>query len=418
MVEEFKVECDKNYLRFENWKVFVESINSNAIIKKPLIGLVIFNNSSGLNSLLLSSDDKSKFHFIIVDNHSCESEKINTQNLISDIDHTYIYLRENLGGAGGYAVLTEFFLNETSSDSIIFTEDDAIPNTNRLASSINSVDKSIDVVKVIYLELAVKSFTFHFTRYSRHLLEVIGCPDPRYFMRSDDKEFEDRIQSFTHGKSEVLVEHSYSHPIYKAQTVSWADYFSIRNTLFTYERCKRDQSLIFEVITKILYAFSRFVLFYDKKTLLVTFIAWAHFLTNTLSKRQNENALRELRIPSALGFNEKFVEFEKLEIDYFCHGASFRKFISDDKNYKIINFFKSKPLFSSEFSPLIFLALLFINRNAYFVVSASPEGLVVKSKRVRLINLLTFVLLSPILLILIFIFLILASVKISFMRLF
>ncbi|NBO32673.1 MAG: hypothetical protein EBV05_14180, partial [Cyanobacteria bacterium WB6_1B_304] len=60
-------------------------------------------------------------------------------------------------------------------------------------------------------------FSFHFTLYSRSLIEKAGIPDPRFFQGGDDAEIRDRhLEALRElGKEIYTIDRGYHHPTLK-----------------------------------------------------------------------------------------------------------------------------------------------------------------------------------------------------------
>jgi hypothetical protein len=206
-------------LRWNNTDAFIKFESSKEKeSSKVLLAFVTFNASNAaidvLRKILL---DNQEVDILIVDNSSTEFHFKALSNEVAN--HQKVRLLQtsfNLGGAGGYALINEIFLR-SSYKYLFLTEDDAVPVEPDLVTTIVEAREISDMVGCHYYNNKTISFSFHFTLYSRRLIETAGVPDPRFFQGGDDAEIRDRhlaaLRAF--GKDIHIVNRGYHHPTLK-----------------------------------------------------------------------------------------------------------------------------------------------------------------------------------------------------------
>jgi hypothetical protein len=293
---EFKLIKTKDSIRFPNWEEFVmEKIelpkNSNCVVVFVTYNLVDATKSL-LNYLKLQS---SSFDVLVVDNHSDVDSWEKLRNVNNNIN--LIRTIDNLGSGGGNAIALEWALNR-EYDFILVTEDDALPVQVALVDEMFENSNENSITKIKYLNENCASFSFHFTVYPYKLLNLIGVPDPSFFMIQDDLEFLKRQiegQKKLNISDNFLSNLEYTHPTYKAKKSIWAEYFDIRNGLFIDEKYSSllDQILNFSI--KLPYCWSR--LFNDGNiaSLRLFHFSWYDYIISNKSYALNKYRLNQIQ---------------------------------------------------------------------------------------------------------------------------
>jgi len=206
-------------LRWENAGAFIKSENFNQQgTFDTLLAFVTFNASAAAIDVLRKIRlDNQLVDILIVDNSSSD---VHFKALSDEVSHhqnvRLIQTSCNLGGAGGYALINELFLR-SKYKYLLLTEDDAVPvELDLVTTLVNSRDRS-DMVGCHYYNNNSTSFSFHFTLYSRSLIEKAGIPDPRFFQGGDDAEIRDRhLEALRElGKEIYTIDRGYHHPTLK-----------------------------------------------------------------------------------------------------------------------------------------------------------------------------------------------------------
>lgn len=255
---EFEIVETATAIRWINFSSFIESEYSNSKIVHDKVILFVTFNSTPLACQLLSYLEKENedFNTIVLDNNSKNSDYECLRDAISKLDRPTTLLRtvSNLGGAGGYAAAIEYAL-AGAWNSILITEDDAVPIGASVVSKIFKSSSGDSEILIYYKNVGIPSFSFHFHLYPRSLLEEAGVPDPRFFQMGDDFEWLCRLKIAAKNircKYKVLEELYYVHPILKDNQSNWGQYFHLRNRLITDGRHGKPFHLLLLLYSKFL----------------------------------------------------------------------------------------------------------------------------------------------------------------------
>ena len=234
-----------------------------------------------LLSLLSQSYPFSKI--FIIDNHSTDDTYNFLKHNINFEKISYIYLEENIGGAGGfYTGIKKAY--EEGFDWIYAMDDDGRPYDNFtlfkiadfiLKNGINSEEKYIINSLVIcnstdltfrvkknkkIKDLQVfskngivnnKTQLFNGSLFSKGLIKEIGFPDKNFFIKGDDVEY--RMRAVNANATLLTVFDSlYYHPSAPESEISflllkyfitieapWKEYYTIRNATYTFFKNKK-----------------------------------------------------------------------------------------------------------------------------------------------------------------------------------
>jgi hypothetical protein len=214
----FDIEQSGSLLRWKNYEKFIES-RSGLMSDSELETLAIFVTFNASESAIEVADYilSCGLPLIIIDNHSDEYHSAAIRDYITGKENAVVVRTSlNLGGAGGYALGLEIFLESSFSD-VLLTEDDAVPASDNLLNKILAQRGSAAIVGCQYINNRSASFSFHFTLYARDLISLTGVPDPRFFQGGDDADLLSRHQDVMSKMRWVRsdVDLGYFHPTLK-----------------------------------------------------------------------------------------------------------------------------------------------------------------------------------------------------------
>ena len=230
----------KDSVRWRNWRQFVGAAQEQPKQAAAVCVVVSFNSSPAVIGLLDFLKRKSgTCDVLIVDNAGSEEHAQALREYgRARAGMNILRAVENLGSGGGYALAIEWALDR-GYDFVFVTEDDVKPLRSDALEQVVLNRSRRAIVDWYYREFRSGAFTFHGRLYPAELLQVAGCPDPEYFMRSDDSEWAHRIavaQRRTGVERKIMAELEYSHPLIKRQRSVWPIYFAIRNGLISETR--------------------------------------------------------------------------------------------------------------------------------------------------------------------------------------
>ncbi|ANK62553.1 hypothetical protein AYR56_09910 [Loigolactobacillus backii] len=253
------------------------------------VSIVVTHNRKELlveavNSLINQTVKPGKI--IIIDNNSTDGtqDHLSDENILQNPLVKYYFVKDNLGGAGGFYFGMKKAIETEKFDWITLSDDDAI-YSNDYFEHISDAIKSAPNIKAfcgsIYLEdgriqythrrriastkrikevtIPVKEyshnfyvdvFTFVGCVISRELISKIGLPDKDYFIWYDDVEYSLRIREYT-----KILNVSKAKIVHKTKVISndfaaqykpdWREYYGVRNRLLTIKRHTSSQLFIF-----------------------------------------------------------------------------------------------------------------------------------------------------------------------------
>lgn len=248
---------NRTFVRWENWQEFVENIEKINYEKPQKIALffLTYNLSELVIKLVeqLNKDSSRKvFDIIIVDNHSQREHKVRVTNYLreGDIKNViYLYTMDNLWCSGGNAIGLEYILSQ-KYEYIIFTEDDAFPTDSDLVSKMIACRGEKVVIRTMRLDGGCPSNPFHFTLYPRRFIELVGVPNPLFFMRADDEDFYFRMEKIVkeYKYQYMYMEDSFHHPMIKKGAGKYRQvYFSLRNAFQAKMQYFRTTNFLFAI---------------------------------------------------------------------------------------------------------------------------------------------------------------------------
>lgn len=325
------------FVRWENWEEFLEKkekINYEKIQKIALF-FVTYNLSDSVKKLIetLNQDPSRKlFDIIIIDNHSEDIHKkkivdfLKKENIKNII---YLYTRDNLWWSGGNAIGWEYILSQ-NYEYVIFTEDDAFPINSDLVNNMLKNKNKKTIVRTKRIDGDCPSNPFHFTLFPIKFIELLGVPNPSFFMRADDEDFYFRMEKIidTYEYRYTYIDDAFTHPVIKKWWWKyWQVYFSLRNAFQTKMKyfaslnrkfAIRNMMLQFSILLGYMCTwFAKF--FIEKKGILLKTIGRAirDFLFNNLSYENNKAKLQylwKMNNQSTLDISYERIDMKKIDI--------------------------------------------------------------------------------------------------------
>lgn len=396
----------RTFVRWNNWKDFVESIdklNYNFELNNANGGVALFFLTYNLSdsvikllSKLNEEKDRNSFDIIVVDNHSKDAEFfvvkdfINKQNIWNVI---LIRTTDNLWWAWWNAIAMEYILSKEYK-YLIFTEDDAFPLSENLVSKMIERRNPKWIVRTIYSDIKSDWNFFHFTLFPINFIKLVWVPNPSYFMRADDWDFIFRCEKIVkdYGYQYIYSKLEYIHPFIKKWAWKyWWTYFSIRNAFqskMTYFMDVDIKYAIKDIIIQycILFAyiwtaFSKF--FIEKQFMLLKAIIFAlhDFIFWNLNYKNNKDKLSNFwkyKNDTILGVDYKRNEFNIIDKNFgnfFMLDKTLNIIYSPHKikySNKISDFFNNGCIITSYNLPLY--PIIFLSPNVISIEEFSREG--------------------------------------------
>ncbi|WP_171248964.1 glycosyltransferase [Acinetobacter brisouii] len=244
-------------------------------MSKPLSNIIVvivtYNRKTlllkCLSSLRVQTIQPSKI--LIVDNASTDGtvELLKTKGWLDQSNIQLIQLKENTGGAGGFATGMQYAF-EQGADYVWMMDDDAVPHLTALEEimrhatpehiygslAVNGEDTAWATTllvenKTVHLKnqvpelVEVQSLPFLGFLTSKEIYQSIDLPDASYFIAADDAEYCMRAQhaghkifvcgqsQIEHPKSERYEAHVLGKKITYLNLVPWKRYYDTRNRL-------------------------------------------------------------------------------------------------------------------------------------------------------------------------------------------
>ena len=229
--------------RFNDWKEYIGDENSLDKASDTVVIILAFNQIEMVKSIS-KFYEKQEIDVLFVDNNSNDGTYDFLKNTYCE-KFNIIKTKENLGGAGGFAIGQEWAMSR-KYDFCILTEEDALPIDKDIIVELVK-NKGINKrVRAKFYELNQPSFSLHFNLYPIWLFEKVGVMNKELFFRADDWEFEQRLQKFLKTQPDfktIDIDKKYSHPLIKKGFGMMANYFAIRNGLFVYSQFPKKNRL-------------------------------------------------------------------------------------------------------------------------------------------------------------------------------
>ena len=371
---EFFITEENWILHWDNWKDFLDTKNSilNKKISNFSVLFVCCNSYKAIIKCLeyLKTESNQNFDIVIVDNSTKEEESKLFYNLGKEIKNISIIKPiDNLWWSWGFSLWMEYIIKEWYDYMLIF-EDDIIPiEKNIVTTFIKNSNKD----SILFNECtnAWNSFWyFHLACYPIDFIRKTWVVDPRYFLKSDDLEWAERVEKVVkeYWYKKVSTWKYHYHPNLKKD---WrkirVTYLAIRNYLttltkyFTIKKC----AYFFTLFLYIWYWISKFFFEWSINLLKFEICAikdflfwniWYQYNKKILAQLFNQNlskpkdckdfwiSVEELNKIS----NSKFNLYWKITWDYnLFYKVKFSKSIKDLKNWVIVNWIYSNlyPIF-------------------------------------------------------------------------
>lgn len=233
--------------------------------------VVTFNRKELLLQCLqaLSTQTQQPSKILIVDNASTDGtiETLQQNGWLEQPNIQLIALKENTGGAGGFATGMQYAF-EQGADYVWMMDDDAMPHPTALeeimqhatpehiygslavnrqdtawATTLLAANKTVHLKNQIPELAEVQSLPFLGFLTSKEIYQNIGLPDDSYFIAADDTEYCMRAQraghkvficgrsQIEHPKSERYESHILGKKINYLNLVPWKRYYDTRNRL-------------------------------------------------------------------------------------------------------------------------------------------------------------------------------------------
>lgn len=308
------------------------------------VTILNFNNKNAVLQVAKALEDIDA-DVLIVDNASTDGSYDALCERYKD-RFNLIKTKENIGGAGGFALGIQWVINR-KYDYCLVSEDDALPypgHEDIFSEMLKYKDKK-RFVQAKFYELETTSFNFHYFLYPVWLLKEVGVPNKDLFFRADDQEWGMRIRNYLR-KNKIAIEKKvvdryYTHPILKRGFSITANYFGIRNALWVYMVYPQRNFIVDYALQAGKYlTFALFTLLYDKNLeLLRQFVdAYMDFVLERFDN--NYQRLRK--------YQGKTLEPK----NYILQKSSLEEFYDKFKDRKIVSAVLQTPHFPRNFSKL------------------------------------------------------------------
>jgi hypothetical protein len=245
----FIVTNEFSNIRWINYSYFIENIEkiSNSNNSNNSIFTLTHSNFDNIIRIIKQIWDNIKdinIDYVIVYSLINQKEINNFQNYLKENWFTKIILIktiDNLWSAWGYALWLEYIIEE-NYQNIIFLEDDVeVLDKDSISEILKNIDKKTIVHTLCNNHKEsdwslTKSWHIQFTWYPVDFFKLVWNHDPRYFWRSDDLDFWERIEKIikNYNYKRIKLNKLHYHPNYKSWTLKmWFIYMVLRNHLFT-----------------------------------------------------------------------------------------------------------------------------------------------------------------------------------------
>ena len=301
-----------------------------------------FNNKHAVLQVAKALEDIDA-DVIIVDNASADGSFDALFELYEN-RFNLIETKENIGGAGGFALGIQWVINR-KYDYCLVSEDDALPypgHEDIFCEMLRYKNKK-RFVQARFYELETTSFNFHYFLYPVWLLKEVGVPNKDLFFRADDQEWGMRIREYLKKNKIVIekkvVERYYTHPILKRGFSITANYFGIRNALWVYLVYPQRNFIVDYALQAGKYlTFALFALQYDK---------------NLEPLRQFVDAYLDFALERFDSNYQKLNKYRGKNLEpttYALHKTTLEEFYKKFKDRKIVSAVLQTPHFPRKFS--------------------------------------------------------------------
>lgn len=253
-------------------------------MKKTAGVIVTFNRKELLleNIKMLQKQTKKLNMIYIIDNHGTDgTEKFLKDKKVYPLENVkYIYLPENIGGAGGFEYGTKKAF-EDGYDYIILMDDDGKPQNEKCIEKLidyanNQKESKLMINSLVTFSKDEMSFgikgeykvsrvienavegaiineinPFNGTLISKELIKKIGYPNGSLFIKGDEEDYTIRAKKVG-AIVNTVIDSVYHHPILKENEKKflcfnvkykiespWKEYYRVRNRTYIYMREKK-----------------------------------------------------------------------------------------------------------------------------------------------------------------------------------
>lgn len=238
--------------------------------------------------------------YYIIDNHGSDgtAELLRQEGLLEHPAVEYVYLPENIGGAGGFSTGVKLAY-EAGYDYICLMDDDGRPADEHMLERLLNAAESVHAEEAKLMlnalvldpegtglafgltginsreEAVAKSETglvygtinpFNATCISRELVREIGLPNPAFFIKGDEEDYQFRATK-SGAVVATVTDSLYLHPVAEKKTltigrkvlcetteVPWKEYYRARNLTYLFRREKKDALWMRHVVRQSLLA--------------------------------------------------------------------------------------------------------------------------------------------------------------------
>ena len=264
--------------------------------KNTLLSILNYNNAVELNNYLSKLNKSLDFvDVLIFDNASSDDSILIAKNYAQKNNSIkFIESDKNLGSAGGFNKIVQYFLDNIDYTYLILSEEDCtIKNDDIIINLTKAIKPETKIVKARFKERECISFDFHFTLYRRDVFEQVGNIGINLFTRGDDYEWGTRFNTYIANNEREIINDDYSHDILKSGFSPISFYFGLRNC-FLIKHMTLYKIIYFYL--HILLSLNTLIIQKNKKLLILCFKAFydAYFNLNTMISI-NQNTLNYLK---------------------------------------------------------------------------------------------------------------------------
>ena len=266
--------------------------------KNILLSILNYNNAVELNNYLSKLDKALDFVDVLIFDNASSDDSIKIAKNYAQKNNSIKFIEsdKNLGSAGGFNKIVQYFLDNKDYRYVILSEEDCtIKNDDIIINLTKAIKPETKIVKARFKERETISFDFHFTLYRRDIFEQVGNIGINLFSRGDDYEWGKRYNTYIANNEKEIINDYYSHDILKSGFSSISFYFSLRNCFLTTRKNGFLNKIIYFYL-HILLSLNTLIIQKNNKLLILCFKAFydAYLNKNTM-ECINENALNNLK---------------------------------------------------------------------------------------------------------------------------
>ncbi|HMY80349.1 MAG TPA: hypothetical protein PLW93_01550 [Candidatus Absconditabacterales bacterium] len=292
--------------------------------------VLCYNSSDTINTLLRYIKKEQHYvsiDLIIIDN----SQQEHTYQLESNgINSVLIRPKKNLGSAGGYALGMEYVINQ-GYNHFVMIEDDVILSdsgiidmfyTSKLPTTLGFINPCLNTG-------GAHSWYVQCACYPVEFIKKIGVINPTYFFRSEDLEWQIRIEKGVKelGYAKNILDKNYYHPyLKKVNGTASRAYFALRNQLLMIkEHNTWNTHFIGTLFLYIRNSICRLLLGYGDQYIKAWIFALYDFLWGYRHKTNYER-ISQLSKKHILGINEQLLDYDNFKKKYSHYGIIGKSF--------------------------------------------------------------------------------------------